>query len=87
MELFVKIEKGRYVDSLETLFSSTVFNEQPGIETGNIGMATDAFKDVNKELGLLPPEIAALSELLFQKKQTYFLPFVEQMYLHLTIRT
>ncbi|MBQ5986488.1 MAG: FdrA family protein [Clostridia bacterium] len=62
MELFVKIEKGRYVDSLETLFSSTVFNEQPGIETGNIGMATDAFKDVNKELGLLTPEIATLSE-------------------------
>lgn len=62
MEVFVRIEEGRYIDSLETLFSSTVFNEQPGIETGHIGMATDAFKDVAKELGLLTDEIAALSE-------------------------
>ena len=62
MELFARIEKGKYIDSLETLFSATVFNEQPGIETGNIGMATDSFKDISKELGLLTDEIAALSE-------------------------
>ncbi len=62
MELFVKIEKGTYVDSLETLFSSTVFNEQPGIETGNIGMATGMFKDICRELGLWNDDFAGCGE-------------------------
>lgn len=62
MDIFVKIEKGTYVDSLETLFSTTVLNEQDGIETGIIGMATDAFKETARELGLLTDEISALSE-------------------------
>ncbi|KJF39274.1 hypothetical protein TQ39_13220 [Ruthenibacterium lactatiformans] len=53
MEVFVKIEKGAYIDSLASLAESSVLNEQPGIEVGYAGMATDAFKDILAEIGLL----------------------------------
>ncbi len=57
MEVFVKIERGRYVDSLETLLASSVLNEQPGIEMGCAGMATDPGKDVLESVGLLTDEL------------------------------
>lgn len=53
MEVFVKIQKGAYIDSLESLAESSMLNEQPGIEVGYAGMATDAFKDILAEIGLL----------------------------------
>ena len=59
MEVFVKIERGRYVDSLETLLASSVLNEQPGIEIGCAGMATDPGKDVLESVGLLTEELKA----------------------------
>ncbi len=59
MEVFVKIERGRYVDSLETLLASSVLNEQPGIEMGCAGMATDPGKDVLESVGLLTEELKA----------------------------
>ncbi len=62
MELFVKIEKNHYIDSLETLSETAAFNDQPGIETGYIGMATSAFLETVRELGLDAPEIQACSE-------------------------
>ena len=55
MEVFVKIERGRYVDSLETLLASGVLNEQAGIEIGCAGMATDPGKDVLEAATSSPP--------------------------------
>lgn len=62
MEIFVQIEKNHYVDSLETLSETALLNEQPGIETGYIGMATGVFKEVTQEIGLATEEILACSE-------------------------
>lgn len=59
MEVFVKIERGRYMDSLETLLASSVLNEQPGIEIGCAGMATEPGKDVLESVGLLTDELRA----------------------------
>lgn len=59
MEIFVRTQSGRYVDSLETLFATTVLNDQPGIKDGLAGMGTDSFRDVAAEMGILTPEIAA----------------------------
>lgn len=59
MEVFVKIERGRYVDSLETLLASSVLNEQPGVEIGCAGMATAPGKDVLESVGLLTEELNA----------------------------
>ena len=52
MSIFVKIEKGRYIDSLETLYSSSVLAEQPGVSNGFVGVATNAFKDTVISSGL-----------------------------------
>ncbi len=62
MEIFVKVEKNHYIDSLETLSETAVFNDQPGIETGYIGMATAAFLEVVQEIGLATPEVLSCSE-------------------------
>ncbi len=42
--IFTKIERDRYIDSLETLSETAILNEQPGIETGYVGMATQVFR-------------------------------------------
>ena len=34
MKVYAQIKKGKYIDSLETLFSSSVLNEQPGVDVG-----------------------------------------------------
>ncbi len=62
MSVFAKIEKGKYIDSLETLFSSSVLNEQPGISAGYIGMGTEAFKAVASDLGLMTEAVAACGD-------------------------
>ncbi len=62
MNIFVKIERNHYIDSLETLSQTAVFNDQPGIDTGYIGMATPAFLEVVQEIGLAAPEVLACSE-------------------------
>lgn len=59
MDTFVRIERGRYIDSLETLLASTVLNDQAEIEIGYAGMATDPFKDILESIGLLTEEIKA----------------------------
>ena len=59
MSVFAKIEKGRYMDSLETLFAATVLNGCDGVATGYVGMATDAFKTELSAAGLLTHEIQA----------------------------
>ena len=58
----VKIEKNKYVDSLETLFTTGVLNDQKGIEIGYVNMANKALKEALKTEGILTPEIDALSD-------------------------
>lgn len=62
MSTFVKIEKNRYIDSLETLFATALLNDQAGIEMGYIGMCNSTFRDVITDIGLMTPEIDACSE-------------------------
>lgn len=57
MSIYSKIQKNRYVDSLATLNQTAVLNEQPGIETGYVGMATTVFHEVIEEIGLSTDEI------------------------------
>lgn len=59
MSIFVKIEKGRYIDSLETLYVSSVLMEQPGIENGYVGVGTSAFKDTAAASGLVSEQMDA----------------------------
>lgn len=59
MSVFVKIDKGRYVDSLETLYASSVLVEQSGVVSGFVGMATNAFKEDAAAAGLVSPEMDA----------------------------
>ncbi|MBE6123268.1 MAG: FdrA family protein [Erysipelotrichaceae bacterium] len=62
MPIFTRIQKDRYIDSLETLNQTAVLNDQPGIESGYVGMATDVFKEVIEEIGLGSPEIQSCTE-------------------------
>lgn len=57
MDIYTQIERGRYADSLESLFTTSILNEQPGIELGYASMATDAFKGILLETGLLSEDI------------------------------
>lgn len=57
MKVYAQIKKGKYIDSLETLFSSSVLNEQPDVDVGYVGMATASFKDILAEIGLMTEEI------------------------------
>ncbi|MBQ1531116.1 MAG: hypothetical protein IIZ57_03125 [Solobacterium sp.] len=62
MPIFTRIQKDRYIDSLETLNQTAVLNDQPGIESGYVGMATNVFKEVIEEIGLGTPEIQSCTE-------------------------
>lgn len=62
MEIFVSIERNHYIDSLETLLETALLNEQSGIITGYIGMATGVFKEVTQEIGLATEELLNSSE-------------------------
>lgn len=57
MSVFVKIEKGRYIDSLETLFATSVLVEQEGVRNGYVGVASNAFKEEVTEAGLGAAEL------------------------------
>lgn len=57
MSVFVNIEKGRYIDSLETLFASSVLVDQEGVYKGYAGVGSDAFKATAAEEGLSCPEL------------------------------
>lgn len=57
MSVFVKIEEGRYIDSLETLYASTVLIEQDGIINGYVGVGNDYFKETAVSSGLVSPEL------------------------------
>ena len=50
MSVYVKIEKNRYIDSLETLFATTVLNDQPGIAVGYIGMCNSTFSGMSSPI-------------------------------------
>lgn len=52
MTSYVHIQKNRYIDSLETLFATSVLCEQPGISVGLVGMGTPAFKTKAQELSI-----------------------------------
>ncbi|MCR5741138.1 MAG: CoA-binding protein [Gammaproteobacteria bacterium] len=52
MSVFVKIDKGHYIDSLETLFASSVLIKQEGVSNGLVGVGNDPFKKTVKESGL-----------------------------------
>lgn len=58
MSVFVKIEKGRYIDSLETLYASSVLMDQAGIATGFVGVGTAPFKDTVISSGLNNADLA-----------------------------
>lgn len=57
MSVFVKIEKGRYIDSLETLYASSVLVEQAGIVAGYVGVGNDPFKDTVTSSDLNSPDL------------------------------
>ena len=56
------IEKGHYIDSLESLFATTVLNEQPGIRRALVGMATGPAKLILQDVGLVNEELLACSD-------------------------
>lgn len=62
MAVFTKISKNRYVDSLDTLYMTSVLNEQEGVEVGYMGMVTDAFKKGLEKEGMLSDEVSCLKE-------------------------
>ncbi len=62
MAIYVKIEKNRYIDSLQTLFTTALLNDHEGIEIGYVNMANTAFKEVLRKEEMLLPEIEALSD-------------------------
>lgn len=57
MSVFVEIEKGKYIDSLETLYASSVLMDQEGITAGFVGVGTAPFKDTVISSGLNTPDL------------------------------
>lgn len=57
MSVFVKIEAGRYIDSLETLYASSVLMDQDGVTSGYAGVGTSAFKETVISSGLASAEL------------------------------
>ncbi|MGI6004202.1 MAG: FdrA family protein [Christensenellales bacterium] len=62
MSLFVIVKKSTYVDSLATLFTTSVLLDAEGIETAYAAMATEANKKTMAELGLINSEIESAGE-------------------------
>jgi FdrA protein len=62
MAVFTKIEKNRYVDSLETLSMTADLNSQEGVEIGFASMAKASLKSDLEKNGMLTKEIANLEE-------------------------
>lgn len=57
MSVFVEIEKGKYIDSLEILYASSVLMDQEGITAGFVGVGTAPFKDTVISSGLNSPDL------------------------------
>ncbi len=62
MQVFFKIDKNRYVDSLETLYMTAVLNSQEGVEVGFAAMAKASLKSDLAKNGMLTDEVQALKE-------------------------
>ncbi len=62
MQVFSKIDKNRYVDSLETLYMTAVINSQEGVEVGFAAMAKASLKSDLAKNDMLTDEINALKE-------------------------
>ena len=57
MQLFVKVYKNKYVDSLETLYITSVVTAIEGVETAYVAMATQGNKEIIRLLELYNEEI------------------------------
>lgn len=62
MQVFSRIEKNRYVDSLETLFMTALINSQEGVELGFAAMAKASLKSDLAKNDMLTDEINDLRE-------------------------
>ena len=62
MSVFIKVEEGRYIDSLETLFASSVLVEQEGVRNGYAGLGSKAFRETATEEGLVCPELNKVTD-------------------------
>ncbi|MBQ5391184.1 MAG: hypothetical protein IIU44_02320, partial [Spirochaetales bacterium] len=62
MKVYSKIDRNRYVDSLETLFMTAVINSQEGVEVGFAAMAKASLKSDLAKNDMLTDEINALKE-------------------------
>ena len=59
MELYVKIRRNEYHDSLELLLATSILEEMPGIGRANVGMGTENSVKLFRTLGLYTEEMAA----------------------------
>lgn len=62
MQLFVEVYKNKYIDSLETLYTTSVVTDIEGVDTAYVAMATQANKGIMKELELYDDEIKAAKD-------------------------
>ena len=62
MQLFVKVYKNKYTDSLETLYTTSVVTAIEGVETAYVAMANKANKDIMRELELYNDEVDAAKD-------------------------
>ncbi len=62
MQVFAKIEKNKYVDSLETLYMTSVINSIDGVEVGFAAMAKASLKSDLSKNDMLTDDISALKE-------------------------
>ena len=77
MQVFTKIQKNKYVDSLETLYMTSVINSIDGVDVGFASMAKASLKSDLERNSMLTDEIVALKESDFVicvkcKSQTVF---------------
>ena len=59
MELFVKIRRNEYHDSLELLLATSILQKLPGIGKANVAMGNDNSITLFRTLGLYTPEMAS----------------------------
>ncbi len=62
MQLFVKVYKNKYIDSLETLYTTSVVTAIEGVETAYVAMANQINKDIMREIELYNDEIDAATD-------------------------
>lgn len=62
MKLFIKVYKNRYIDSLETLYKTSILSGIEGVETAYVAMATKTNKEIMKDIKLSNSELEAAEE-------------------------